>query len=118
MSGWFGNKNREERKEEKKRKEEEVANQYDDMVTSALERLTHWAFPDSKVERKDYKTWHLWHTASNGQKYVDVSVGLCFLWGRAESFDCDGPGSLQSAEVSREGLDSALRACISSSGGD
>jgi len=54
MSGWFGNKNREERKEEKKRKEQEVANQYDDMVTSALERLTHWAFPDSKVERKDH----------------------------------------------------------------
>jgi hypothetical protein len=65
---------------------EEFTNQYNEMVTKALERLTRWAFPDSQVERKDQVNWLLWHTTENNKKYVDVSVELRMKHGKAESF--------------------------------
>jgi hypothetical protein len=90
------------------------ANQYNEMVTKALERLTRWAFPDSQVERKDAVTWQLWHMTDEGKKYVDVSVELQFKKDRPVSFWCDGSLQADSAKLTREGLDNILRICICS----
>ena len=121
MSGLFGGKSDEEREAKKRQKEAqlegrqtELANRYDDMVTKALERLTRWAFPDSQVEREEGAEWQLWHTADDGEKYVDVTVTLYFEKGEATCFMCDGPLYLASAELTREDLDTGLRQCISS----
>jgi hypothetical protein len=106
MSGLFGGKSREEREAERQQKQTqlpsrqaEVANQYDEMVTRALERLTHWAFPDSQVERQADGKWQLWHTTDDGEKYVDVTVELNFERGRPEAFSCDGPLQITTAEL-------------------
>ena len=121
MSGLFGGKSREEREAERQQKQmqsqhqqAEAANQYDEMVTKALERLTRWAFPDSQVERQGVGMWQLWHTADDGKKYVDVTVELYFDKDRLESFFCDGSISSQMAELTREALDEALRRSICS----
>ena len=60
------------------------SNQYNEMVTKALERLTRWAFPDSQVERVDQVKWQLWHNNENNQKYIDVSVELQIKHGKPE----------------------------------
>ena len=95
----------------------EVANQYDGMVTKALERLTRWAFPDSQVERQGVGKWQLWHTTDDGGKYVDVAVTLQFDKARPTSFVCDESLCGAAAELSREDLDEALRRCICSISG-
>ena len=125
MSGLFGGKSREERETEKQQKQAqlqrqqaEVANQYDGMVTKALEQLTRWAFPDSQVERHGVGMWQLWHTADNGEKYVDVAVTLEFDEDRPTTFLCDGSLSFAIAEqFTREDLNDALRRCICSISG-
>ena len=121
MSGLFGGKSREEREAERQQKQTqsqhqqaEAANQYDGMVTKALERLTRWAFPDSQVERQGVGMWQLWHTTDDGKKYVDVAVELQFDKGRPKSFYCDGSISAHIAELTREALDDALRQSICS----
>ena len=112
MSGLFGGERREEREAE--RQQAEAANQYDRMVTQALERLTRWAFPDSQVERRPDVKWQLWHTTDDGEKFVDVAVELYFEKGRLKVFICDGPLQITTAELTREALDDALRECICS----
>ena len=92
----------------------EAANQYDDMVMNALKRLTRWAFPDSQIERKDAVTWQLWHTAEGGKKYIDVAVELQFRKGQPVSFLCSESLQPQTADLTREDLDDALRMCICS----
>jgi hypothetical protein len=114
MSGLFTGKDREEREAEKQQKQAEIADQYDGMVTKALERLTRWAFPDSQVERQGVGAWQLWHTTDGGEKYVDVTVELQFAKGRPKSFFCDGSVSMHIAELTRENLDDALRQSICS----
>jgi len=94
--------------------QEEYTNQYNEMVTKALERLTRWAFPDSQVERKDQVTWQLWHTAENKKKYIDVSVELQIKHGKPKSFLIGDSIQPQIAELSREDLDDALRIAICS----
>ena len=120
MSGLFGSKSREEREGEKqqeqtqlKYQQAEATNQYDGMVTKALERLTRWAFPDSQVERQGIGRWQLWHTTDDGKKYVDVAVELQLDKGRPESFSCDAASS-HITELTREALDDALRLSICS----
>jgi len=125
MSGLFGGKSREERETEKQQKQAqlqrqqaEVANQYDGMVTKALEQLTRWAFPDSQVERHGVGMWQLWHTADDGEKYVDVAVTLEFDEDQPTSFLCDGSLCFARAEQrTREDLNDALRRCICSVSG-
>jgi len=125
MSGLFGGKSREERETEKQQKQAqlqrqqaEVANQYDGMVTKALEQLTRWAFPDSQVERHGVGMWQLWHTADNGEKYVDVAVTLKFNEDRPTCFLCYESLYLAKAEsLTREDLNDALRRCICSVSG-
>lgn len=114
MSGLFGGKRREEREAERQQAEAEAANQYDRMVTQALERLTRWAFPDSQVERQGVGKWQLWHTTDDGEKHVDVAVELYFEKGRLKVFTCFGPLQITTAELTREDLDDALRECICS----
>jgi hypothetical protein len=122
MSGLFGGKSREEREAEKQQKQAqlqrqqaEVADQYDGMVTRALERLTRWAFPDSQVERQGVGEWQLWHTTDDGKKYVDVTVTLEFDKDRPKYFFCDGPLNYTTTdELTREDLDNALRQSICS----
>ena len=121
MSGLFGGKSREEREAERQQKQTqsqhqqaEAANQYDGMVTKALERLIHWAFPDSQVERQGIGRWQLWHTTEDGKKYVDIAVELHLDKGRPKSFFCDGSISTHAAELTREDLDDALRQSICS----
>ena len=92
----------------------ELSNQYNEMVTKALERLTRWAFPDSQVERKDQVTWQLWHTTENNKKYIDVSVELQIKHGKPRSFLVCDSIQPQTAELSREDLDDALRIAICS----
>ena len=94
--------------------QEEYTNQYNEMVTKALERLTRWAFPDSQVERKDQVTWQLWHTAENKKKYIDVSVELQIKHGKPASFLIGDSIQPQIAELTREDLDDALRIAICS----
>jgi hypothetical protein len=94
--------------------QEEITDQYDEMVTKSLERLTRWAFPDSQVERKDQVTWQLWHTTINNQKYIDVSVELQVKRGKPESFLICDSVQPQIAELSREELEDALRIAICS----
>ena len=124
MSSLFGGKSREEREAEKRQKQaqlqrqrEQAAEQYDGMVTQALERLTRWAFPDSQVERPGVGTWQLWHTTDGGKKYVDVAVTLEFHEGRPTSFLCNESLHPEEAELNREDLDDALRVCICSISG-
>jgi len=125
MSGLFGGKSREEREAEKQQKQAQlqrqqakVADQYDGMVTKALEQLTRWAFPDSQVERHGVGMWQLWHTADNGEKYVDVAVTLKFDEERPTHFLCDGSLCFAIAEeLTREDLNDALRRCICSISG-
>ena len=121
MSGLFGGKSREEREAERQQKQTqsqhqqaEAANQYDGMVTKALEQLTRWAFPDSQVERQGVGMWQLWHTTDDGKKYVDVAVELQFDKGRPKSFSCDESISIHIAELTREALDDALRQSVCS----
>ncbi len=92
----------------------QAANQYDDMVTNALKRLTRWAFPDSQIERKDAVTWQLWHTTDGGKKYIDVAVELQFRKGQPVAFLCSESLQPQTAELTREALDDSLRMCICS----
>ena len=100
-----------------KHKQAEVANQFDGMVSNALERLTRWAFPGSQVERQGVQRWQLWHTTDNGRKYVDVAVTLQFDEDQPTSFLCDESLYMASAELTREDLDDALRRCICSVSG-
>jgi hypothetical protein len=92
----------------------ELSNQYNEMVTKALERLTRWAFPDSQIERKDQVTWQLWHTAETNKKYIDVSVELQIKHGKSSSFLIADSIQPQTAELTREDLDDALRIAICS----
>jgi len=124
MSSLFGGKSREERETERQQKQAqlqrqqaEAAKQYDGMVTKALEQLTRWAFPDSQVERQDIGKWQLWHTTNDGKKYVDVAVTLEFDEDQPASFFCDESLHSESAELTREDLDDALRMCICSING-
>jgi hypothetical protein len=87
---------------------------YNEMVSRALQRLTRWAFPDSQVERKDQVNWLLWHTTENNKKYVDVSVGLQMKHGKPLSFLIVDSVQPQTAELTREDLDDALRIAICS----
>ena len=121
MSSLFGGKSREEREAEKQQRQAQLqhqqkhaAEQYDDMVTKALEQLTHWAFPDSQLECNDAGEWRLVHTKDNGEKYVDVTVTLEFDKERPISFTCDSPVNCGSAELDREDLTENLRLCICS----
>ena len=124
MNSLFGGKSREGRetmrqqKQAQLQRQQEVANQYDDMVTKALVRLTRWAFPDSRVERQGGGKWQLWHTTDDGEKYVDVDVELYFEKGRLKAFTCAGPLQITIAELTREALDDALRECICSRASD
>ncbi len=120
MSGLFGGKSHEEREAEKHQEQTQLkclqakaANQYDGMVTKALERLTRWAFPDSQVERQSVGVWQLWHTTDDGEEYVDVTVELQFDKGQPRSFFCEAVSS-QITELTRETLDDALRLSICS----
>ena len=124
MSSLFGGKSREEREAEKQQKQAqlqrqraEAAEQYDGMVTKALERLTRWAFPDSQVERQGVGTWQLWHTTDDGGKHVDVAVTLQFDEDQPTSFLCSESLHPETAELTREDLDDALRMCICSISG-
>jgi len=120
--GIFGGKHHEEREAEKQREQVELqrkqaaaADQYDEMVTRALERLTRWAFPDSAVERPQFDKWQLWHTTDKGKKYVDVAVHLEFDEDKPESFTCDQSLYIAGSEdLTREALDEALRQSICS----
>jgi hypothetical protein len=124
MNSLFGGKSREERETERQQKQAqlqrqqtEAANQYDGMVTKALEQLTRWAFPDSQVERHGVGMWRLWHTTDDGKKYVDVAVMLQFDEDQPTSFLCDESLQSRIAELTREDLDDALRMCICSISG-
>jgi hypothetical protein len=124
VSSLFGSKNRGAREAERQeeqaqqlRRQAKTANQYDEMVTKALERLTRWAFPDSQVERPKAGEWQLWHTAEGGTRYVDVAVTLQFRGDRPVSFLCHESLYMADAELTREDLDEALRRCICSLSG-
>jgi hypothetical protein len=124
VNGLFGGKSREQRQTERQQKQAqlqrqqaEAAKHFDEMVTKALERLTRWAFPDSQIERHGDGMWQLWHTADDGKKYVDVAVTLEFDEDQPTSFLCDQSLHLESAELTREDLDDALRMCICSISG-
>ncbi len=120
--GIFGGKSHEEREAAKRqeqvqlhRKQAAAADQYDEMVTKALVRLTRWAFPDSLVERPQFDKWQLWHTTDRGKKYIDVAVTLEFDEDKPESFLCDEClYDAVSEDLTREALDEALRQCICS----
>ena len=124
MSSLFGGKSREEREAEKQQKQAQLqrqqakaAEQYDGMVTQALERLTRWAFPDSQVERQAVATWQLWHTTDDGKRHVDVAVTLEFHESQPTYFLCGESLHEETAELNREDLDDALRMCICSING-
>jgi hypothetical protein len=87
---------------------------YDEMVSKALDRLTKWAFPDSQVERKERAIWQLWHTTNDGKKYIDVSVELQMKHEKPGSFLISDSVQPQTAELTREDLDDALRIAICS----
>ncbi len=91
-----------------------AAEQYDPVVTKALERLTRWAFPDSQIERESPVKWQLWHTTDEGKKYIDVAVTLQFRKGQPDGFLCSDSLQPQIAGLTREDLDDALRMCICS----
>ena len=90
----------------------QMADQFDELVTKALQRLTVWAFPDSQVERPEATLWQLWHTSDSGKKYVDVKVTLTFFMDQPQQFKCQGAMHF-SCDLNREDLDTALRSCIS-----
>jgi hypothetical protein len=90
---------------------------YNEMVSGALQRLTRWAFPDSQVERKDQLNWLLCHTSDNNKKYIDVSVELQMKRGKPVSFLIGDSVQPQTAELTREDLDDALRIAICSLSG-
>jgi hypothetical protein len=85
-----------------------------DMATKALARLTRWAFPDSKIERKNEHIWQLWHTADNNEKYIDVQVELKMKKDKPDSFLISQALQPQVSDLSREDLDDALRIAICS----
>ncbi len=121
MSSLFGGKSREERESEKQQKQAQLqhaqkiaADKYDGMVTKALEQLTHWAFPDSQVERPEVARWQLWHTTDKGKKYIDVAVELEFDNDEPTSFVCSESSCITDAELTREDLNEVLRVCICS----
>ena len=123
MSGFFGGKHKKEpgvdrslNKAHSQHLQIKAADQYDDMVTKALERLTRWAFPDSQVERQGTR-WHLWHLTESGKKYIDVAVELQFDDDQPESFICSESLYYADAELTREDLDNALRRSICSVSG-
>ncbi len=87
---------------------------YDKMVSKALDRLTKWAFPDSRMEHKDQVNWQLWHTTDEGKKYIDVSVELLMKHGKPGSFLVSDSVQPQTSELTREDLDDALRIAICS----
>lgn len=124
MGGLFGGPSREERKATKQQHQAqsrghqaEAAGKYDAMVTKALLQLTRWAFPDSQVESDGVGKWQLWHTTDDGEKYIDVAVTLEFEGDQPRSFLCDQSLHGESAELTREDLDDALRMSICSIGG-
>jgi hypothetical protein len=90
------------------------SNQYNEMVTKALERLIRWAYPDSQVERKDPVKWQLWHNNVNNQKYIDVSVEIQIKHGKPSQFFISDAANPRLAGLSREQLDDALRIAICS----
>ncbi len=106
MSSLFGGKSRERRETDRQpkqaqlqRQQAEAANQYDGMVTKALERPIRWAFPDSQVERQSVGKWQLWHTTDDGRKYIDVAVTLEFDEDQPMSFLCAESLYMASAEL-------------------
>jgi hypothetical protein len=124
MSGLFGGKSREEREAEKMQAQarleqarHKAVDQYGAMVVTALERLTRWAFPDSRVEENGDGEWQLWHTNADGEKHIDVVVQLEFdeddsylncihTWqDESNEYECMPPLTI-------EALDHALRCCI------
>jgi hypothetical protein len=115
MGGLFGGKSREVQGTQMA--QGAAANQYDGMVTKALERLTRWAFPDSQVERVNSVTWQLWHTRENGEKYIDVLVELLFKKDQPHMFMCSKTLHPETAGLNREDLDEALRRAICSVSG-
>jgi len=120
LGGLFGGRSREEVEMDKRQKQAQqaaMADQYEEMVTNALMRLTRWAFPDSQIERKEAFTWQLWHTTDSGKKCVDVAVTLQFEKGRPAQFLCSESLQPEIAELNREDLDDALRMCICSISG-
>jgi hypothetical protein len=129
--GLFGRGEERRQQEAEKRREllgrwRQTALAYDALVRAALERLTHWAFPDSQVEAIDDDTfayrWQLWHTGADGGKFVDVYVYV----GVEDENKPDRPDSFHAvmqlpsrnhkrrSPLTREELDYALRHCISS----
>ncbi len=87
---------------------------YHDMVTKALERLTHWAFPDSQFERKNETTWQLWHLTENNELYIDVQVELNLKKGIPSSFLISQAAQPEVARLTREDLNEELRVAICS----
>ena len=115
MSGLFGGKSREEREAEKQelqRNQREAADRYEAMVTKSLEQLTRWAFPDSQIERSGDAEWKLWHTADNGEKYVDATVLMEFDAAEPQYFTCDSLENHSTDDLAREALNDALRMAV------
>jgi hypothetical protein len=117
MSSLLGGQGRETHKADR----QAAAQQYEAMVTQALERLGRWAFPDSQVERSAATEWQLWHTSDDGYKYIDVTVSLEFDGDQPDNFECrhyynafTSRTSIYPAPLNREALNDALRSCICS----
>ncbi len=87
---------------------------YHEMVTKALERLTRWAFPDSQIERKDERTWQLWHLTEANELCIDVQVELNLKKGVPSSFLISQAAQPEIARLTREDLDEELRVAICS----
>ena len=99
---------------------------YDGVVTAALQRLTHWAFPGGQIDRVDEATagyaWQLWHTRADGSQFVDVLVQVYFEErrpDRAQAFliKSKTPGGRSTATqqaLQPEDLDYGLRVCVTS----
>ncbi len=113
MSVLFGGKSHEERELEKQEaqfRQRGTADPYDGLVKKSLEQLTRWAFQDSQVERSGAAEWKLWHTADNGEKYIDVTVTLEVNGGHAKCFECETEMNSESTDdLARESLNAALR---------
>src|SRR5512138_3630097 len=87
---------------------------YHEMVTKALERLTHWAFPDSQIERKNELTWQLWHLTEANELDIDVQVELKLKKGIPDYFLISNAVQPEVAALRREDLDKELRLAICS----
>lgn len=92
----------------------ESLEKYHEMVTKALGRLTQWAFPDSQVERKDERTWQLWHLTDTNELFIDVQVELNLKKGVPTSFFISGDTQPVIAGLTCENLDRHLRIAICS----